>query len=89
MGWEDPLEKGMPTHSSILVWKIPWTEEHGGLQSTRSQRVGHNLRLNTTTAVDGHLQVNLLIKQRQTNRLREQTYGSWGEGTVGELGIDL
>ena len=32
-GWEDPLEKGMPTHSSILAWSIPWTEEPGGLQS--------------------------------------------------------
>ena len=42
LGWEDPLEKGMVTHSSILVWRIPWTEEAGGLQSTGSQRVGHN-----------------------------------------------
>ena len=38
LGWEDPLEKGMATHSSILVWRIPWTEEPGGLQSTGSQR---------------------------------------------------
>ena len=36
-GWEDPLEKRMAAHSSILAWKIPWTEELGGLQSTRSQ----------------------------------------------------
>ena len=42
LGWEDPLEKGMATHCSILAWRIPWTEEPGGLQSTRSQRVGHN-----------------------------------------------
>ena len=42
MGWEDPLEEGMATHSSILAWTIPWTEEPGGLQSTGSQRVGHN-----------------------------------------------
>ena len=34
LGWEDPLEKGMATHSSILAWKIPWTEELGKLQST-------------------------------------------------------
>ena len=40
--WEDPLEKGMATHSSILAWRIPWTEEHGGLQSIGSQRVGHD-----------------------------------------------
>ena len=37
LGWEDPLEKGMATHSSILAWKIPWTEEPGGLQSMGSQ----------------------------------------------------
>ena len=42
LGWEDPLEKGMATCSSILAWKIPRTEEPGRLQSTKSQRVGHN-----------------------------------------------
>ena len=41
-GWEDPLEEGMATHSSILAWRIPWTEEPGGLQSTGSQRVRHD-----------------------------------------------
>ena len=40
MGGEDPLEKEMATHSSILAWRIPWTEEPGGLQSMGSQRVG-------------------------------------------------
>ena len=40
--WEDPLEKGIATHSSILVWRIPWTEEPGGLQPMGSQRVGHD-----------------------------------------------
>ena len=39
LGWEDPLEKEMATHSSILAWKISWTEERGGLQSIGSQRV--------------------------------------------------
>ena len=43
LGWEDPLEEEMATHSSILSWKIPWTEESGGLQSMGSQRVGHDL----------------------------------------------
>ena len=43
LGQEDPLEEGMATHSSILVWKIPWTEEPGGLQSMGSQRVRYNL----------------------------------------------
>ena len=42
LGWEDPLEKAMATHSSILAWKIPWTEESGGLQSMALQRVGHD-----------------------------------------------
>ena len=42
LGQEDPLEKDMATHSSILAWRIPWTEEPGGLQSMGSQRVGHN-----------------------------------------------
>ena len=42
LGWEDPLEKGMATDSSILAWKIPWTEKPAGLQSMESQRVGHN-----------------------------------------------
>ena len=41
-GSEDPLEKGMATHSSILAWRIPWTEEPGGLHSIGSQRVGHD-----------------------------------------------
>ena len=41
LGLEEPLKEGMPTHSSILAWRIPWTEEPGVLQSIKSQRVGH------------------------------------------------
>ena len=41
-GQEDPLKKGMATHSSIIAWRIPWTAEPGGLQSLGSQRVGHD-----------------------------------------------
>ena len=48
---EDALEKGMATHSSILAWRIPWTEEPGGLQSMRSQRDGHDWAINTHTEV--------------------------------------
>ena len=44
LGWEDPLEKGMSMHSSILAWEILWTEEPGGLQSMGLQRVGHEFR---------------------------------------------
>ena len=42
LGWEDSLEKGMATHSNILAWRIPWTEEPAGLQSMGLQRVGHD-----------------------------------------------
>ena len=42
LGREDPLEEGMATHSDILAWRIPWTEEPGGLQSIGLQRVGHD-----------------------------------------------
>ena len=52
LGWEDPLEKEMATHSSILAWKIPWTEEPGRLQSMGSQWVVHNWAINTTSAID-------------------------------------
>ena len=42
LGRKDPLEEGMATHSSILAWRIPWTDEHGGLRSMGLQRVGHD-----------------------------------------------
>ena len=47
--WEDPLEKGMATHSSIFAWEFPWTEEPGGLQSMESQRVGRIFGTNLIT----------------------------------------
>ena len=47
LGWEDPLEKEVAPHSSILAWRIPWTEEPGGLQSVESQRVGQDRVTNT------------------------------------------
>ena len=43
LGWEDPLEKGLATHSSILAWRVPWTEEPGRLQSVGLQKVGYRL----------------------------------------------
>ena len=49
LGWKDPLEKGMATHSTVLAQRIPWTEEDGGLQSMRSQRVDRTERLSLTT----------------------------------------
>ena len=53
--WQDPLEKGMVTNSSILAWRIPWTEDPGRLQSLRSQRVGQNWATNTATTTTLHV----------------------------------
>ena len=53
LGQEDPLEEEMATHSSILAWEIPWTEEPGGLQSMRSQRVEHDLVTECATIKHG------------------------------------
>ena len=52
LGWEDPLEKAMATQSSILAWRIPWTEEPGGLQSVGSQRVRHDLATKHQERID-------------------------------------
>ena len=65
LGQEDPLEQEMATHSSILAWKIPWTEELGGLQSMELQRVGYNLETKTTTTTtkvnDASYQLSLMV----------------------------
>ena len=50
LGWEDPLEEGMATHSRILAWRIPWTEEPGKLQTMGSQRVGYHQLTKHSTA---------------------------------------
>ena len=60
LGWEDLLEKGMAAHSSILAWRIPWTEEPGGLQSMGLQRVGLYWATNPFTF--------LLLKLNQRNK---------------------
>ena len=57
LSWEDPLEKGMATHSSILTWRIPWSEEPGGLQSVGFERVGHNWVPNTHTHTHRMIQI--------------------------------
>ena len=51
LGQEDPLEKEMATHSNILAWEIPWTEEPGGLQSMGSQRIRHDFTKNDLTVL--------------------------------------
>ena len=57
LGQKDPLEKGMATHSSILAWRTPWTEESGGLQSLGSQRVGHDLATKTKCGIMGNIHI--------------------------------
>ena len=66
LGWEDPLEKEMATHSSVLAWRIPWREEPGRLQSTGSQRVGHDWATSLLLSsmfqffnINGHFQENI------------------------------
>ena len=58
-GWEDPLKKGMVNHSSILAWRIPWTEEPGGWQSMELQRIGHNWATNTYVLSNRYLLISL------------------------------
>ena len=57
LGWEDPLEEGMATHSSILTWRIPWKEEPGGLQSMGSQTVKQNRATRHSTCADVSVQL--------------------------------
>ena len=57
LGQEDPLEEEMAIHSSIVAWKIQWTEESGGLQSKGSQRVGHDLAAEYTHMPEGTLKL--------------------------------
>ena len=63
---EDALERGMATHSSILAWRIPWTEEPDGLQSVESQRVRHDRATNTHTHT--RLTLSVVCKQEHNNK---------------------
>ena len=70
LGWEDPLKEGVATHSSVLAWRIPWTEEPGGLQSMGSQRVRYDLATKQQQAYSITLppnvwkMENLIVKRR-------------------------
>ena len=66
LGQEDPLEKEMATHSSILAWKIPWTEEPGGLQSMGSQGVGMIWGVSTSTIFADKYQKSILCLNSNT-----------------------
>ena len=80
LGLKDPLEKKMATHPSILAWKIPWTEEPGGLQSTRWQREGHDWVTNTFT-------FNGLQFQSETSNVYFNVYSSKFRHWQGSLEI--
>ena len=70
LGWEDILEKGMATHSSTLAWKIPWTEEPGGLQSMGLQRVRHNWATHTHhTHTHTHTHTQEMFSEKIKNNL--------------------
>ena len=90
LGWEDPLEKEMVTHSSILAWKIPWTEEPGMPQSVGSQRVGHDWEASLSFTFYFHLQIgfpdNSVGKESACNAGDSVLLGrSTGEGTGNPL----
>ena len=63
LGQEDPLEKEMATHPSILAWRIPWTKEPGGLQSVGSQRVRHDLATKQKQPCNTHIRISSLSKR--------------------------
>ena len=98
LGWEDPLEKGMDTHCSILAWRISWTEEPGRLQSMGLQRVGHHWATNNTTcymwnhesrsSMNTGLKIQTYILKKK--RIQERWAGRWyvgGEGILRGKGI--
>ena len=74
LGQEDPLEEGMAIHSNILAWRIPWTEEPGGLQSIGSQRVRHDWATNTFTLVCSYIFSSLQGKADYTEELWATTH---------------
>ena len=73
LGWVDPLEKGMATHSSILAWRIPWTEDPGGIQSMELQRVEHDWVTNTHT----HIQYNFSKVFKVSNLYSQLNWNVW------------
>ena len=85
LGWENPLEKGMATHSSILAWRIPWTEEPGGLQFMRLQRGGHDWGTNTFTlrrASSHQMEIQLRGLEGAVRDWGEKAAASWEWGVL-------
>ena len=78
LGWEDPLEKEMATHSSILAWRIPWTEDLGGLQSMGSHKVGHGWSdLATAAAADCCVAIPFSRDQTQVSHIAGGFFTIW------------
>ena len=77
LGQEDPLEKGMATHSSTLAWRMPWIEKPGRLQSVGSQRVGHDWVANTISSND-----NLYVQGFPGGSNGKES--AWNEGNIGK-----
>ena len=75
LGQEEPLEKEMATHSSILAWRIPWTEEPGGLQSMGSQRVGHDGATSLTFTFAVCTGERETLRERERSKEREDGWG--------------
>ena len=76
LGWEDPLEKEMATHSSTLAWRIPWTEEPGGVQSMVSQRVKHDWATNAFIHVCVCVCVHHLYVESKKEDTKKLTYNT-------------
>ena len=76
LSWEDPLEEDMAIHPSVFAWRIPWTEEPGGLQSFRSQRVGHNQAIKHSSKPPVMSERPVGRKKKVMRMLRE-TFSSW------------
>ena len=81
LGWEDPLEKEMAAHSSILAWKIPWISEPGRLRSMRSQRVGHDwaTSLSLSPSCSGAVSIEIITANVKCKNLTliHVTHGGW------------
>ena len=77
LGQEDPLKNGTAIHSSTLAWRIPWTEEPGGLQSVGSQRVGHDWVTNTTTITTWTRRVGDIMNWKVCFPFSQQGESSW------------
>ena len=82
LGWEDSLEKGKATHSSIFAWRIPWTGELGGLQSMGSQRAGHDWATNPITiTIDNRESKGHYYQSQVSAFLKAAAQRSWEQGS--------